>query len=147
VTNSRRKGAAGEREFSTAVRDALGVRLLRRLDQCRAGGFDLAPEPDDGSPAAAWLRAHAVEVKRHRGASAAEVAGWWAQTLRQADAAGLEPMLAFRADRQPWHIVVALDTLAAVTVPAGAERLAATVSLEGLAALARTGHPPTEPGR
>jgi len=137
MTNSRRKGASGEREFSAAVLDAMGVRLLRQLDQCRGGGFDLAPEPDDDSPTAAWLRRHAIECKRHRGATAAEVAGWWAQTVRQADDAALAPMLAYRADRQPWHVVLALDALVP-GIDATDKRPTATVSLDGLAALART---------
>jgi len=136
VTNSRRKGATGEREFAAAVLDALDVKLVRQLDQCRGGGFDLAPEPDDASPTAAWFRRHAIECKRHRTALAGEIAGWWTQTVRQADAARLAPMLAYRADRQPWHVVLALDALAPGTATDGAP-LPATVTLDGLAALAR----------
>jgi len=74
MTNFRRKGSAGELEFARAIFDTLGVRLVRQLDQCRAGGFDLAPEPTDDSACAVLLRGYAVEVKRHRTATSGEVA-------------------------------------------------------------------------
>lgn len=138
MTDSRRKGAAGEREFASAVLDALGVRLVRRLDQCRGGGHDLEPAPDDDSAGATRLRAFAVEVKRHRAVTAASVALWWRQTVRQADAAGLAPMLAYRADRAPWHVVVALDALMPGAAPADGLPHTATLTLEGFAATTRT---------
>ena len=140
MTNSRRKGAAGEREFASAVLDALGVRLVRRLDQCRGGGFDLAPEDGNDSAGAVLLASYAVEVKRHRAVTPASVALWWCQAVRQADAAGLHPLLAYRADRRPWHVVVALQTLAPGTASADdAVPHMATLDLEGFAALARGG--------
>ena len=101
MTDSRRKGTAGEREFASAVLDTLGVRLARRLDQCRAGGFDLAPEPGDDSAGAVLLAGYAIEVKRHRAVTPASVALWWRQAVRQSEAAGLAPLLAYRADRRP----------------------------------------------
>ena len=137
MTNSRRKGASGEREFAAAVLDTVGVRLVRQLDQCRAGGFDLAPEPDDGSAGAARLRTFAVEVKRHRAVTPASVATWWAQAVRQADAAGLHPLLAWRADRQPWRVAVPLHLLVPGIAPADGPPHMATLSLDGFAATAR----------
>jgi len=137
VTNSRAKGSRGELDFARAVHDVLGVRLVRQLDQCRAGGFDLAPEPADDSAGATLLRRYAVEVKRHRTATPGEVAAWWVQTCRQADDAGLAPLLAYRPDRAPWRVVLALDALvpgtAADTLPH-----TVTLSLDGFAAIART---------
>ena len=112
MTNSRRKGATGERAFAAAVLNTLGVRLVRQLDQCRAGGFDLAPEPTDDSACAVLLRGFTIECKRHRTATPGEVAAWWTQTCRQADDAGLAPLLAYRPDRAPWRVVLALDALA-----------------------------------
>ena len=137
MTNGRRKGADGEREFSTALADVLGVRLVRRLDQCRGGGHDLEPDPNDESAAARHLRRYAVEVKRHRTAPTAAVAAWWAQAVRQADAARLAPLLAYRADRQPWHVVVPLVELAPDAVPVEAVPHMATLSLAGFAATVR----------
>ena len=138
MTDSRRKGAAGEREFAAAVLDTLGVRLVRRLDQCRAGGFDLAPEDGDDSAGAVLLAGYAIEVKRHRAAAPASVALWWRQAVRQSEAAGLAPLLAYRADRRPWHVVVALHTLVPGTAPADdAVPHMATLDLAGFAATAR----------
>ena len=135
---SRAKGAGGEREFAAAVADVLGVRLVRRLDQCRGGGFDLAPEPGDDSAGAVLLAGYAIEVKRHRAVTPASVATWWAQAVRQSDAAGLAPLLAYRADRQPWHVVVALHTLVPGTAPADdAVPHIATLDLDGFAATTR----------
>lgn len=137
TATSRRKGAAGEREFAAAVLDALGVRLVRQLDQCRSGGFDLAPAPDDTSAGAVLLAGYAVEVKRRRAATPASVAVWWRQAVRQADAAGLRPLLAYRADRQPWHVVAPLHTLVPGASTDGPPHRA-TLDLEGLAATVRT---------
>ena len=140
MTDSRRKGAAGEREFAAAVHDALGVRLVRRLDQCRAGGHDLEPEAHDASDAAAVLRRFAIEVERRRRIRYADVARWWTEeAVPEARAAGLEPLLAYRADRAPWRVVVALGGLGASGRPVGegTAPLTATVSLDGLAALVR----------
>ena len=137
---SRTKGAAGERELCSRIHALTGVRLVRRLDQCRGGGHDLEPEPGDTSAAATWLRRFAPEVKRHRAAAPASVATWWAQAVRQADAAGLVPLLAYRADRAPWHVVVPLHALAPGTAPADdAVPHMATLDLEGFAAVARGG--------
>ena len=143
MTNSRLKGATGEREFAAAVFDTLSVRLLRQLDQCRGGGFDLAPEPDNTTSTAEWMRQHAIEVKRYRTVTAASVAEWWRQAVEQADNARLAPLLAYRADRQPWLVVIALDALAA-DVEVTDTRLTATLTLEGLAALARTASIPMD---
>ncbi len=138
MTNSRRKGAAGEREFAAAVAGALGVRLARLLDQCRGGGHDFEPEPDGTSAVAAWLRGFAPEVKRHRAAPPAAVATWWAQAVRQADAAGLVPLLAYRADRAPWRVVVPLHALVPGAAPTDAAvPHTATLDFDGFATVAR----------
>ena len=138
MTDSRRKGATGEREFGAAVEAALGVRLVRRLDQCRGGGHDLEPEPGDTSAAATWLRGFAPEVKRHRAVTPASVAVWWGQAVRQGRDAGLRPLLAYRADRAPWHVAVPLEVLVPSLAPAvdGAVPVPATLDLDGFAALA-----------
>jgi len=138
MTNSRAKGSRGERQFAAAVFDTLGVRLVRRLVQTRDGGHDLEPEPGDDSPGAVLLRGFACEVKRHRTATPGEVAVWWTQTCRQADDAGLAPLLAYRPDRAPWRVVLALDALVPDTAPADGLPHMAVLSLDGFAAIART---------
>ena len=141
MADSRRKGSAGERDFARAVRDVLGVTLVRRLDQARSGGHDLAPDPGDGSPAARALARYAIECKRHRDAPPGSVALWWAQTRRQAGAAGLLPLLAYRPDRRPWSVVV---DLAALVPDAPPGEHTATLTVEGFAAtLQRSTETPT----
>ena len=139
MTNGRAKGAAGEREFSAAVAGALGVRLVRRLDQCRGGGHDLEADPGDTGARAAWLGRFAPEVKRHRAAPPGAVAEWWRQAVRQAGAVGLAPLLAYRPDRAAWTVVVALDALVPGTAPADGPPHPVAMTLEAFAALAPPG--------
>ena len=133
MTNSRRKGASGEREFSAAVLDTMGVRLVRQLEQCRAGGFDLAPERDSDSVGARRLRQFAIEVKRHRTATAGDIDAWWTQAIRQADDTGLDALLAYRSDRQPWRVVIGLHLIVCGTAPH-----TVTLTLDAFAAITPT---------
>lgn len=131
--NSRRKGAAGEREFAARVLELTGVRLIRQLDQCRGGGHDLEPEAGHTSDTARALRRFAIEVKRRRTITDADVTRWWTtEAVPQADAARLAPALAYRADRSPWRVVVPLRTLAP-TLP----DMRATLKLEPFVELLR----------
>ena len=109
MTNGRRNGADAERELAARIAALTGVRLVRRLDQVRAGGHDLEPDVGDTSDAAAALRRLALEVKRRRAITDADVARWWTEeAVPQARAAGLLPALATRADRAPWRLVLPL---------------------------------------
>lgn len=45
MTDSRRKGEAGEREAALILRDLLGPSVLRNLTQARDGGHDLIGIP------------------------------------------------------------------------------------------------------
>lgn len=96
--SQRRKGKAGELELARLLRELLGVELTRNLMQSREGGGDLL-----------GLSGWAIEVKR---AARARLADWWEQTCQQAETAGCRPALAYRLDRQPWRVVVALRHVA-----------------------------------
>jgi Holliday junction resolvase len=95
--NIRTKGATAERELAAlltgwAANGGHRLTLERNLDQVRGGGFDL-----NGVP---FL---AIEVKRQENLA---VNTWWAQCVRQADAAGFIPFLAYRQNNKPWRFRV-----------------------------------------
>lgn len=130
MTDSRRKGVSGEREFAKAVHDQFGVTLRRNLDQVRSGGHDLIVDTESTGIVAHWLADHAIEIKRYRSVTPALITQWWAQTTTQATKASLRPMLAYRADRQSWRVVLSLGEL----VPDAGGVF--TVDLESLAVIA-----------
>ena len=109
--NSRAKGASSEREFAGLIHDHLGVKLVRVLDQSRGGGFDLAPAPDQSGPVVEAVRGLAIECKRYGSITPHLMTRFWSQAVRQAEAAGLIPALAWRADRQPWRVTIPLAWL------------------------------------
>ncbi len=106
--NSRQKGAGAEREFAGLVHDWSGVQLIRNLEQTRSGGHDLIVQPDEVGSVADYFRKLAIECKRYQTATDGQIQKWWAQAVLQADQAGLMPVLAYRADRAPWRVVVPL---------------------------------------
>lgn len=130
--NSRDKGANGERELSKLLHSELGVPLRRNLDQCRGGGHDLSA-PDDSI-----LSGYAIEVKRVKSASHADLARYWLQAEGQATTAGKVPVLAYRTDRQGWRVMV---PLAAVNATAFEDwqgiQWAAQISVTAFCALVR----------
>lgn len=87
----RTKGQAGEREAAALIADLTGYTVKRRVRN-HAGDSDL-----EGIPG--W----SAEVKRHKTAGRAEIAGWWRQTCKQAGT--LVPVLFFRLDRDQWRAV------------------------------------------
>ena len=87
----RTKGASGEREIAAIIRDLTGFEVNRRVRN-HEGDSDLTGIPG-------W----SVEVKRHKKADRADIAKWWAQTVRQAN--GELPVLFFRRDRDIWRAV------------------------------------------
>jgi hypothetical protein len=135
--NSRAKGAGAERELSAALFDELGVKLVRNLEQTRAGGHDLTLAPGETGPVAAQLARYAFEVKRHAKAPAALVRAWWRQAEAQASAAGLVPVLAYRPDRGAWRFVLPLVELHPGLTRAPGVEFTAELSLVGFAALIR----------
>ncbi len=135
---SRRKGAGAEREFAGLVHDWLGVRLVRNLDQTRSGGHDLMV--DDDGPAARALDRFAFEVKRHARVTRANLDAWWRQAEDQARRCGKIPALAFRADRQPWQILIPLAEIHPdLPIDSRFEHCAA-LSIEGFAVVIREIH-------
>jgi Holliday junction resolvase len=125
---SRTKGAAAERELARLLMDELGGSVTRNLTQARGGGHDL-----DGVPG--W----AVEVKRARKATRADLRAWWTQAESQAERAGLRPALAFREDRGPWLVAVRLSDLRPGLGPWPGLEWAAVLSLAAWCALVREG--------
>lgn len=134
--DSRRKGSQSEREFSTLIHDHLGVRLVRILTQSRGGGHDLEPAPGEAGPVVDVLRGLAFEVKRYRAIPPALLARFWAQSCRQAQAAGLIPALCWRADRSPWKVTVPLCWLCDMGTSWDLE-LTATLAVEAFALAVR----------
>ena len=134
--NSRQKGSSSEREFASLIHDQLGVKLVRVLDQSRGGGFDLAPAPNQEGPVVDTLRGLAVECKRYGSITPHLMTRFWAQAVKQAEAAGLVPALAWRADRQPWRVTVPLSWLAGMGESREIE-YAVTLSVEGFALAVR----------
>lgn len=114
---SRRKGSSGERELAAALHDLLGIRLARRLTQVRGGGHDLELPEGATGPVAEVLGRLAVEVKRYREVSPGGLAQWWSQAVRQAEAVGLWPALAYRPDRHPWRVRLPLACLRPDLIP------------------------------
>lgn len=117
--NSRRKGAAGERELFAELSAQLGTAVRRNLSQSRAGGADSIDVPG-----------FAIEVKR---CEVVALDKWIDQTIAQAqcmEATGVacivnddgsvevnpaplrvRPVLFYRQSRQPWRAVVDLCDL------------------------------------
>lgn len=135
--NSRAKGASSEREFAAEIMARLNVRLVRVLDQSRNGGFDLAPAPDQTGKEVDALRRMAIECKRYADIQQHMLTRFWLQACRQGDAAGLVPVLAYRADRQPWTIRVPLAWLAGIGEASADLSLTAALSLDGFAEAVR----------
>lgn len=138
--NSRRKGGDGEREFCRLVQEQLGARLVRNLEQSRSGGHDLEPVGDD--PAAKALRRFAIEVKRHAEITPAKLAEFWKQAEEQAARASRMPVLAFRADRKDWAVMVPLSALNRNYGAWSGVEWTASISVEAFCALVREGGQP-----
>lgn len=89
---SRNKGQVAERELLKLLGDELGVMLTRNLQQTREGGADCLQ-----------LKGFAVEVKRQERLSRP---AWWAQAVEQGQRVGLEPILFYRRNREPWQALI-----------------------------------------
>jgi len=90
---SRRKGANGERELTTLLRERLGnlPGLCRNLDQVRDGGCDIR------------LPGYAIEVKR----AERFLSAWIAQA--EAQAGSDVPVVAWRRNGGRWRCLLVLD--------------------------------------
>ncbi len=90
----RTKGAQGEREVAALIRELTGWDVQRRVRN-HAGDSDLVGIPG-------WA---AIEVKRYKTATRAEIAGWWRQAFKQSETLYLFPVLFYRLDRDSWRAV------------------------------------------
>lgn len=88
--SQRTKGAAGEREFLKLLGEELGESLQRNLSQTRDSGADCIQ-----------VRGWAIEVKRQEKLSRPK---WWKQAKAAAEELGVQPMLAYRRNREPWTV-------------------------------------------
>lgn len=129
--NSRAIGSSAEREFAGLVRDWAGVRLIRNLERTRNGGHDLIVHPDEAGSAADAFRRLAIECKRYQTATDAQIAKWWGQAVAQAGEAKLMPVLAYRANCQPWRVVVPIALLNPNLSQTTGIEYTASVSAEG----------------
>jgi len=104
---SRSKGARGEREIASLLRDALPDGYTVERFGTGETGHDVRIASPHGQ-----RQPYAIEVKRYRDFSIGEVlrgpsarfVSWWRQARRQADRVGLEPLLVTRGDRKPWWL-------------------------------------------
>ena len=94
MTNSRNKGAVGEREVINILKQHLpGTTIERNLMQTAKGGYDFL-----------LFDKYACEVKR-RAKGKSYLTAWWEQAVTQADDVGMKPVLFYRFDRKPWRVV------------------------------------------
>lgn len=98
-SRSRNKGAAGERELILEIEQWTGIRLERNLSQAFGGGHDLI-----------GLDHWAIECKRYRDITNADKKEFWEQAVKQALKVRKVPAVCFRADRQPWRVLVPYPT-------------------------------------
>lgn len=92
--SSRRKGAAGEREFIRMVNEALGLRCRRELKQ-----YQQAQNGDIDQLVGPYL----VEIKNH---AKPNIPAFWKQAVTQADRVGAVPALAYKLFRKGWRVLV-----------------------------------------
>lgn len=90
------KGARGEREICTLIREHLGIKAVRNLMQTREGGADIKLNP------------YSIEVKRR--ARIGLVYDWMNQA--RAECLGEErPLVVCRADGKEWLAIMPIEEL------------------------------------
>ena len=106
MTNGRRKGHNFENELCKMIVDQLGdvlgdQKVKRNLDQYR--------ESDQGD---INIDGWTIEAKRYaHNAGGNYKPEWWAQVTSSSNAAGTEPVLIYKYDRQPIKCVVRLSSI------------------------------------
>jgi Holliday junction resolvase-like predicted endonuclease len=103
MTNSRNKGASGEREVAQELHRQLGMNFKRNLEQSRSGGGDLVCD-ETAFP-------FSIEVKRRASGWTCDPK-WEAQAFRAAKETGQHPCVIYRFDRQEWRCRVWIDAVA-----------------------------------
>jgi hypothetical protein len=101
MTNSRTKGANGERELRPHFQKKLGLYLVRNLNQSRSGGYDCSIRTNDcaDSPIAIPF---AIEIKRDEKMTAAKM---WKQACGQVTQDAFIPIVLYRRNRKPWFVI------------------------------------------
>lgn len=94
AVNGRNKGAAFERQVANEIKAATGGECKRLIEQYRQGNL-----PGDLEGAA--VAGYAIECKRYAKVIPSLLAKWRAQALQQGLDSGKEPVLVYKADRQP----------------------------------------------
>ncbi len=104
------KGASGEREFCKVLGNLIGIDCLERnLEQRRSGGHDI----NVNQAARPTLLAHeretldrlnqlAIEIKRHRSATGADIGQWWSQTCQSG--CGYQEIADTGLPNRPWPL-------------------------------------------
>lgn len=102
MTNGRVKGANFERELARMIYDELGIETKRDLEQYRAS--------DHGD--LIGLDGWTIEAKRYANNAGGNFKPeWWKQVTTAANAAGEQPVLIYKYDRQPIKCVVFLSSI------------------------------------
>lgn len=105
MTNSRAKGAVGEREVAALLEYELGIKFKRNLEQCReAAHGDLITDDPGGFP-------FTIEVKRYGSGWTCRPL-WEAQAFTAARAAGTHPCVIYRYNGQQWRCRIWIDAVA-----------------------------------
>lgn len=94
--SQRNKGAAGEREVCSLIREHLGIKAVRNLMQTRDGGADIKLNP------------YSIEVKRR--ARIGLIYDWMAQAKANSTASE-RPLVLCKADGKEWLAVMPLEEL------------------------------------
>ena len=94
AVNGRSKGVAFERQVAREIKAATGKECNRLIEQYRRCNL---PGDLEGEAVAGY----AIECKRYTKVQPAMLAKWRAQALRQGVDNGMEPVLVYKADRQP----------------------------------------------
>lgn len=103
MVNSRAKGASFERSVCSALHDEFGATFKRDLEQYRAADHGDIICDDPTFP-------YVIELKRYKSGNT-YASAWWDQVEKAAQAAGKEPVLIYKFDRQPITVVMRLEHL------------------------------------
>lgn len=119
--NPKSKGGDGEREFAKLLTRHLGIVVKRNLEQSRESGADLL------------LPGWDIEVKRR--AHYLQEDEWWQECVKRTRNSN-RPVLAYRADYQPWRVRVRMGDIAGHTD--NFPGLTADLNIEAFCALVRS---------
>ena len=133
---SSQKGSGGEREVIRLIEAELGIRMERNFRQLWEGGVDLVVPYEETGPVANELRKLAIEIKRIKRGSAAQLRNFWSQAVKQAK--DKVPCLFWREDQRPWNILVPLCYINPSFAPDHSLNASVSLSLEAWAAVIRT---------